>query len=58
MKLFQRIILIALRIYASIRDIFIFVSNGNENALKFYMGKDFKISHKILDGFITVLRNA
>lgn len=42
----------------SISDIFIFVSNGNENALKFYTSKGFKISHQILDGFITVLRNA
>jgi len=41
----------------SISDLFIFVSNGNDNALKFYQGKGFKISHQILDGFITVLRN-
>jgi hypothetical protein len=41
----------------SISDLFIFVSNGNVNALKFYQGKGFKISHQILDGFITVLRN-
>lgn len=39
------------------RDLFIFVSNGNDNALKFYLGKGFKLSHQILDGFITVLRN-
>lgn len=44
--------------FKSISDIFIFVSNGNDNALKFYLDKDFKISHQILDGFITVLRNA
>lgn len=43
--------------FSSIEDIFIFVSNGNDNALKFYLGKGFKISHHILDGFITVLRN-
>jgi GNAT superfamily N-acetyltransferase len=43
--------------YESIDDLFIFVSNGNDNALKFYLGKGFKISHQILDGFITVLRN-
>jgi GNAT superfamily N-acetyltransferase len=43
--------------FKSIRDVFIFVSNGNDNALKFYLGKGFKISHQILDGFITVLRN-
>jgi GNAT superfamily N-acetyltransferase len=41
----------------SISDLFIFVSNGNEHALKFYLYKGFKISHQILDGFITVLRN-
>ncbi|MTI49142.1 GNAT family N-acetyltransferase [Sporosalibacterium faouarense] len=41
----------------SIDDIFIFVSNGNEDALRFYQGKGFKVSHQILGGFITVLRN-
>jgi GNAT superfamily N-acetyltransferase len=43
--------------FKSISDLFIFVSNGNDNALKFYQGKGFKIRHQILDGFITVLRN-
>lgn len=43
--------------FESISDVFIFVSNGNDNALKFYRDKGFKISHQILDGFITVLRN-
>lgn len=43
--------------FKSINDLFIFVSNGNDNALKFYQNKGFKISHQILDGFITVLRN-
>ena len=43
--------------FKCIDDLFIFVSNGNDNALKFYLGKGFKISHRILDGFITVLRN-
>lgn len=43
--------------FPSIHDLFIFVSNGNEDALKFYQHKGFKISHQILDGFITVLRN-
>jgi GNAT superfamily N-acetyltransferase len=43
--------------FKSISDLFIFVSNGNDSALKFYQGKGFKISHQILDGFITVLRN-
>lgn len=43
--------------FKSISDLFIFVSNGNDNALKFYKGKGFKVSHQILDGFITVLRN-
>jgi len=42
----------------SINDLFIFVSNGNDNALNFYQGKGFKVSHQLLDGFITVLRNA
>jgi len=44
--------------FKSIDALFIFVSNGNNNALKFYQGRGFKISHQILDGFITVLRNA
>jgi len=39
-----------------ISDLFIFVSNGNDNALKFYQSKGFKISHQILNGFIKVLR--
>ncbi|MFZ5967264.1 MAG: GNAT family N-acetyltransferase [Bacillota bacterium] len=43
--------------FEPISDLFIFVSNGNDHALKFYQGKGFKISHQILDGFITVLRN-
>lgn len=46
-----------LRGFDSIDDIFIFVSNGNDNALKFYLDKGFNVSHKILDGFMTVLRN-
>jgi hypothetical protein len=48
---------IILELFELISDLFIFVSNGNDNALKFYEGKGFKISHQILDGFITVLRN-
>ena len=43
--------------FESISDLFVFVSNGNDNALRFYQSKGFKISHEILDGFITVLRN-
>lgn len=46
-----------LKSFKSISDLFIFVSNGNYNALNFYQAKGFKISHNILDGFITVLRN-
>ncbi|WP_088227429.1 GNAT family N-acetyltransferase [Desulfosporosinus sp. FKB] len=42
--------------FKSINDVFIFVSNGNNNALKFYLSKGFSISHQILEGFITVLR--
>lgn len=44
--------------FKSISDLFIFVSNGNTNALDFYLGKGFKTSHQILQGFITVLRNS
>lgn len=43
--------------FKAIDDLFIYVSNGNDNALKFYKSKGFMISHEILDGFITVLRN-
>ena len=46
-----------LNTFKDIKDHFIFVSNGNDNALKFYLNKGFKISHEILDGFIIVLRN-
>lgn len=43
--------------FDDIEDYFIFVSNGNNDALEFYKRKGFVFSHKILDGFITVLRN-
>jgi GNAT superfamily N-acetyltransferase len=43
--------------FENIDDLFIYVSNGNDAALKFYQSKGFKVSHQILDGFITVLRN-
>jgi ribosomal protein S18 acetylase RimI-like enzyme len=43
--------------FEDVEDFFIFVSNGNTNALEFYQRKGFNISHDILDGFITVLRN-
>lgn len=46
-----------LRVEQAIQDIFIFVSNGNDNALKFYLANGFKVSHQLGDGFITVLRN-
>lgn len=44
--------------FDGIDDQFIYVSNGNDAALNFYISKGFKISHQILDGFITVLRNS
>lgn len=43
--------------HSDIKDIFIYVSNGNSNALSFYKSKGFNVSHEILDGFITVMRN-
>jgi GNAT superfamily N-acetyltransferase len=43
--------------FNDVQDQFIYVSNGNEAALNFYQSKGFKISHQILDGFITVLKN-
>jgi GNAT superfamily N-acetyltransferase len=45
-----------LKQFEDVEDYFIFVSNGNDNALEFYKHKGFLVSHKILDGFITVLR--
>ncbi len=44
--------------FDDVEDYFIFVSNGNHNALEFYKRKGFLVSHDILDGFITVLRNS
>ncbi len=46
-----------LKQFDEVEDYFIFVSNGNDNALEFYKHKGFTVSHDILDGFITVLRN-
>ncbi|WP_082892680.1 GNAT family N-acetyltransferase [Rossellomorea aquimaris] len=46
-----------LKKFDEVEDTFIFVSNGNTNALEFYRRKGFSVSHDILDGFITVLRN-
>ncbi|HAS74329.1 MAG TPA: GNAT family N-acetyltransferase [Clostridiales bacterium UBA8960] len=42
--------------FVDVKDLFIYVSNGNTPALEFYKSKGFKVSHDILDGFITVLR--
>jgi hypothetical protein len=46
-----------LKQFDDVEDYFIFVSNGNHNAFEFYKRKGFSVSHEILDGFITVLRN-
>lgn len=46
-----------LKQFDDVEDYFIFVSNGNNNALEFYKHKGFSVSHDILDGFITVLRS-
>lgn len=46
-----------LKQFDDVEDYFIYVSNGNQNALEFYKRKGFSVSHEILDGFITVLRN-
>lgn len=43
--------------FNDVEDYFIYVSNGNNDALEFYKRKGFSVSHDILDGFITVLRN-
>ena len=46
-----------LKEFEDIEDYFVFVSNGNTNALEFYKSKGFLVSHDILGGFITVLRD-
>ncbi|MEH7157726.1 GNAT family N-acetyltransferase [Neobacillus drentensis] len=43
--------------FNEVEDYFIYVSNGNDDALEFYQRKGFSVSHEILDGFITVLRS-
>lgn len=43
--------------FDEVEDYFIFVSNGNNDALEFYKRKGFSVSHEILNGFITVLRS-
>lgn len=43
--------------FKEIKDVFIYVSNGNTPALSFYRSKGFHVSHDILGGFITVMRN-
>lgn len=46
-----------LKSFEYVADFFISVSNENDPALRFYTGKGFRISHEIMDGFITVLKN-
>ncbi|KZE68972.1 acetyltransferase [Fictibacillus phosphorivorans] len=46
-----------LREHEEVEDYFIYVSNGNDDALEFYQRKGFSVSHDILGGFITVLRS-
>lgn len=43
--------------FEDVDDYFIYVSNGNDDALEFYRVKSFLVSHNILNDFITVLRN-
>ena len=42
--------------FDEVEDYFIFVSNGNDDALKFYKKMGFVYSNEVLDGFITTLR--
>jgi GNAT superfamily N-acetyltransferase len=46
-----------LKKFSDVEDYFIFVSNGNYDALKFYKKMGFVYSNEVLDGFITTLRN-
>ena len=39
-----------LKQFDAVKDYFIFVSNCNDSALKFYKRKGFSVSHDILDG--------
>lgn len=45
-----------LKEFSEVKDYFVFVSNGNDEALKFYKNKGFIFSNEVLDGFITALR--
>jgi GNAT superfamily N-acetyltransferase len=47
-----------LKEFDNVEDYFIYVSNGNNDALEFYQRKGFTVSHDILNGFITVLRSS
>lgn len=42
--------------FPEVEDLFVFVSNGNTEAQRFYEQRGFQVSHTILEGFITVLR--
>ncbi len=42
--------------FPKVEDYFVFVSNGNDEALNFYKGRGFVYSNEVLDGFITTLR--
>ncbi|MBH0172384.1 GNAT family N-acetyltransferase [Fictibacillus sp. 23RED33] len=46
-----------LSLFDEVDDYFIYVSNGNDDALSFYQRKGFTVSHEILGGFISVLRS-
>lgn len=46
-----------MKTFDDVEDLFIYVSNGNLDALKFYESKGFRVSHEILDGFIIVMRH-
>ncbi|MCF6137696.1 GNAT family N-acetyltransferase [Pseudalkalibacillus berkeleyi] len=47
-----------LKDFPEVEDYFVFVSNGNAQALEFYKRKGFAYSNEVLDGFITTLRSS
>jgi len=39
--------------FADVNLIFVYISNGNEDALQFYLNHGFTFSHNVFGGFIT-----
>ncbi|MCL2873938.1 MAG: GNAT family N-acetyltransferase [Defluviitaleaceae bacterium] len=44
-----------LRNFSEVKYILVYISNGNDDALKFYQNNGFKFSHDVFGGFITAM---